>query len=233
MACDALRPVTHVIFDNDGLLLNTEVLYEEAFSALLNRYGKGDFTWELKLKQMGRPQEVACQILIDEVNLPLTVAEVIQETDAYLLKRFPTSQLMPGAERLLRHLHKCNVPMALCTASKRKYFQLKTSMHENVYKMFNHIVCIPEEPEIKHGKPDPECYLLCASCFPDPAPLPCDVLVFEDSVNGVQAALNAGMQVVMVPDQRMAHENRLLATQCINSLLEFQPESFGLPPFEQ
>ncbi|KFD46991.1 hypothetical protein M514_12121 [Trichuris suis] len=232
MPVKAVKPVSHVIFDNDGLLLNTEVLYEEAYNRLLKRYGKGEFTWEMKLRQMGRPQEIANQLVIDEFKLPLSVDEVIAQTDAYLIEKFPSSQLMPGAERLVRHLHKYNVPMALCTAAKRKYFQLKTSQHEDLYRLFTHVVCIPEEPEIRHGKPSGECYLTCASRFPDPAPSPSSVLVFEDSVNGVQAALNAGMQVVMVPDPRMAPESRLSATQCLNSLLEFRPETFGLPAFQ-
>ncbi|CDW54033.1 HAD 2 domain containing protein [Trichuris trichiura] len=233
MPVKPVKPVSHVIFDNDGLLLNTEIFYEEAYNRVIKRYGKGEFTWEMKLRQMGRPQEIALQMAIDEFKLPISLDEMIKETDAYLMERYPSSQLMPGAERLIRHLHKHNVPMALCTASKRKYFLLKTSHHKDLYKLFNHVVCIPEEPEIKHGKPSGESYLFCASRFPDPAPCPSSVLVFEDSVNGVQAALNAGMQVVMVPDPRMAPESRLLATQCLNSLLEFRPETFGLPAFQQ
>ncbi|KFD46990.1 hypothetical protein M514_12120, partial [Trichuris suis] len=226
-----LKPVTHVIFDNDGLLLNTELLYEEAISEVINRYGKGKFTWETKLKQMGRAQEDAYRLIIEEYSLPLSVQQLIQETDAILIGRFPNSQLMPGAERLIRHLHKHNVPMGLCTASKEKYFKLKTSKHQELYQLFNPIVCIPQEPTIKVGKPHPDCYLLCASRFPPPAPKPSSVLVFEDSVNGVLAAVRAGMQVVMVPDPRMDHANRLAATQSLNSLLDFKPEAFNLPPF--
>uniref|UniRef100_A0A5S6QEC9 pseudouridine 5'-phosphatase n=1 Tax=Trichuris muris TaxID=70415 RepID=A0A5S6QEC9_TRIMR len=232
MTCHTLKPVTHVIFDNDGLLLNTETLYEEAISTILSRYGKGKYTWELKLKQMGRAQEVAYQIIIDEYKLPMSVQQMIKETDALLLDRFPNSQLMPGADRLIRHLHTHNVPIGLCTASRKKYFALKTSKHKELYQLFHHVVCIPEEVEIKTGKPHPDCYLVCASRFADPVPKPSSVLVFEDSANGVEAALMAGMQVVMVPDRRMAPENRLAATQCIDSLLDFKPEAFGLPPFQ-
>lgn len=59
------------------------------------------------------------------------------------------------------------------------------------------------------------------------------VLVFEDAVNGVAGALAAGMQVVWVPDERAdkalfeGHKDVLI----INSLNDFQPELFGLPPF--
>ena len=57
-------------------------------------------------------------------------------------------------------------------------------------------------------------------------------MVFEDAPNGVEAAISAGMQVVMVPDSLVPPEKRKLATKVLNSLLEFKPEEFGLPKFD-
>jgi pseudouridine-5'-monophosphatase len=56
-------------------------------------------------------------------------------------------------------------------------------------------------------------------------------LVFEDSPNGVTAALRANMQVVMVPEDHIDEIERQKATLTLNSLLDFQPELFGLPSF--
>jgi pseudouridine-5'-monophosphatase len=55
--------------------------------------------------------------------------------------------------------------------------------------------------------------------------------VFEDSPNGVQAAVSAGMQVAMVPADFITQEQRSKATIVYKSLEEFKPELFGLPPF--
>lgn len=56
--------------------------------------------------------------------------------------------------------------------------------------------------------------------------------MFEDAPNGVQAAVTAKMQVVMVPDRVVPEEKRKLATKVIDSLLDFVPEEFGLPKFD-
>lgn len=55
--------------------------------------------------------------------------------------------------------------------------------------------------------------------------------MFEDSLNGVRAARGAGMQVVMVPDMRLDRSRTADATLVLDSVEDFQPELFGLPPF--
>ncbi|XP_023219496.1 pseudouridine-5'-phosphatase-like [Centruroides sculpturatus] len=224
------EPVTHVIFDMDGLLLDTETLYTEAVSTVSKRYGK-NYTWEIKVKCMGKTFSEAAAVIIDELGLPLTIEEYKEQIEEEYQKVFLKTELLPGVERLVRHLYKKNVPMAVATSSNKFSFDLKTKKHQDFFKLFGHIVLGSNDPEIKQGKPAPDTFLVCCSRFSD-KPSPNKVLVFEDSPIGVEAAVAAGMQVVMIPDPRVDPSVFEKATVVLNSMLDFRPEIFGLPPFE-
>ncbi|XP_030030172.1 pseudouridine-5'-phosphatase isoform X1 [Manduca sexta] len=226
------KPVTHVLFDMDGLILNTEDLYTDLFQNYVSRYGK-NYTFDLKLKLMGaQPQETA-KIIIAELELPVTVEEFLTETGKGYEELFTKSQLMPGAKRLIEHLHNKKIPIGLATSSTKKSYDLKVqNRHEELFALFPYKTLGSSDPEVKKGKPHPDIFLVAANRFPD-KPKPEQCLVFEDSVNGVQAARAAGMQVVMVPDPRVDKSLTMQATQVIKSLEDFKPELFGLPPFEE
>lgn len=121
--------------------------------------------------------------------------------------------------------------MCLATSSPEDLMKLKTNNHREIFNLLNHYVCGSTDPEVKEGKPAPDIFLIAASRFPD-KPKPEQCLVFEDSPNGVKAAHCANMQVVMVPDERISLEDSCLATIRLKSLLDFQPELFGLPGFK-
>ncbi|XP_063224114.1 pseudouridine-5'-phosphatase-like [Bacillus rossius redtenbacheri] len=222
------RPVTHVIFDCDGLLLDTETIYEKVYTDLAAEHGKY-FDFGLRMKILGLTRLTSCKTIVEELKLPMTPEEVVEYQVEKEKELLPGVRMMPGVERLVRHLVLHKIPIAIATSSTMEAMEMKMSSHRDLWGQFSHTVAGGSDPEVKRGKPAPDIFLVCASKF-STQPKPEECLVFEDALNGVEGALAAGMQVVMVPDPRVPREG-LPATQVISSLQEFQPELFGLPPF--
>uniref|UniRef100_A0A2M3Z4S4 pseudouridine 5'-phosphatase n=1 Tax=Anopheles braziliensis TaxID=58242 RepID=A0A2M3Z4S4_9DIPT len=221
--------VTHCIFDMDGLLLDTEILYTQVTQAIAEPYGK-TYTWEIKQSIMGLQRDEAAEAIVAALELPLTPEEYVKISTERINSVMEQCQLMPGAERLVRHLHQHKIPIALATSSGADSVEVKTKNHRELFELFNHKVMGSSDPDVKEGKPAPDIFLVAASRFPDkPAPAQC--LVFEDAPNGVTAAIAAGMQAVMVPDERVEEDQRKHATVVLRSLEDFRPEDFGLPAF--
>ena len=227
------KRVTHVIFDMDGLLLATEELYTQAADIVAEKFAKNEpkkVTWDLKVKQMGLQKEELSKIMVEQLDLSCTPEQYLEETYKLHLQLFPNVGLLPGVQKLLENLHAKNVPIALATSSSKEYFELKTQNHKKLFALFHHIVTGHSDPEVINGKPQPDINLVCAKRFDAPVK-PENCLVFEDSPNGVKAALAAGMQCVMVPDPAMwsTPEHMTEAHLVLKSLEDFQLETFGLP----
>lgn len=232
---NSYSPVTHVIFDMDGLLINTDDLYFDLFSQICKEFG-GTLTREISMKCSGRKLHEGSAICIDELNLTCTVEQILNRFSELQNEYLAKAQLMPGAERLIEHFDKNNIPMGICTGSTAESFNVKTQCKTKMIKLFDKMQFILKcgcDPTVTHGKPHPEPFLLSKAKFLDGEPESSKCLVFEDSVLGVASATSAGMQCVMVPAPWMPNEGKTKATVVISSLTDFKPELFGLPPFEQ
>lgn len=211
---------------------DTEKYYTEVQEIILARYNK-PFDWSLKAKMMGMKAIEAARVFVEETGISdsLTAEDFLVEREAMLQNLFPNSELMPGASRLIKHLHAKGIPICLTTGSHRRHFELKTQRHGELFSLMHHVV-LGDDPEVKQGKPSPDIFLAASKRFEGGPVDSHKFLVFEDAPSGVNAAKNAGMSVVMVPDPRLDSSYHATADQVLSSLLDFNPEDWGLPPFE-
>ena len=184
----SFKPVTHCLFDMDGLLLDTEYIYENSVREICRKFGK-DYPWNVRMKVMGTQEARTAEIVIKDVSLPISVAEFLKIQEDYVREKFTKLDLMKGAERLVRHLHETNVPICLATSSGREMAEIKMSNYPELFDLFLHKVMGSTDPDVKHGKPAPDIFLVAASRFKD-KPDPSKCLVFEDSPNGVRAGMD-------------------------------------------
>ncbi|XP_014225585.1 pseudouridine-5'-phosphatase-like isoform X3 [Trichogramma pretiosum] len=212
------------------MITNSERVYKKVYGAIVQKYGH-EYGGTLVYEVLGRPEKVGAELIISHYKLPLSIDEFSEMYRRLQIESFHEVDMMPGAEKLLRHLKKHNIPIALATSSSEESFNLKTKHLTEVFDLFHHKVLGGSDPDVKIGKPNPDIFLVAARRFPD-CPDPSKCLVFEDAPNGVQAGVSAGMQTVMVPDPNLPKEFTKKATIVLNSLEDFKPEQFGLPKFD-
>ncbi|CAD5226449.1 unnamed protein product [Bursaphelenchus xylophilus] len=232
--------ITHVIFDFDGVLIDSETQYSTANQNVLNTWGK-EFTLDKKLAMMGTKKSEAMRTLIRMSDLEgkVTPEEYEKIYDVQLDKLLAEPPELPGADHLINHLFKNKIPMAICTGSDEWEFDLKTKkLYKKWLEKIPLRVLSGSDPEVKHGKPAPDPYLVTLQRMA-PEVDPANVLVFEDSINGVKSALAAGMNCVMIPQWQFVNETgkkeieslKPRLAELLDSLEQFKPERYGLPPF--
>ena len=220
-----MSPITHIIYDCDGLLLDTERLNRQVNQTIASRYGKV-FDETVHRQIIGRTAPDSAQIMIDLLDLPLTPDDYLQQRYELVTNLYPLAQPLPGAKILTGHFAAHGIPQAIATSSIRQRFNQKFIRHQSWMRLFDCIVTGDDEA-INHGKPAPDTFLVTAERL---GADPINCLVFEDSPAGVIAAKKAGMAVVAVPATNRDLTVFQLADSVVDSLLEFDPVQWRLPP---
>jgi pseudouridine-5'-monophosphatase len=189
-----LSDYSHVIFDLDGVLLDTEKLYTQATQTVVGEFGK-TFDWSLKSQMMGRHELEAAALLVDTLELPITPEEYLRRQLPIAEGLFRSAEEIQGAEAFVAALGARGHRLAVGTSSTLRLYQLKTS-HLAWFSAFSAVVS-GDHPEVKALKPAPDIFLAAARAIGGE---PAHCLVVEDSPAGVLAARAAGMSVVAIPD---------------------------------
>ena len=213
-----------VIYDMDGLLLNTEIFYSQAANAVVSRHGKS-FNNDLKSRIVGRPTVESATLLVNELQLPISPEDYLKQRNKILKDLMPDAQPMPGAKELTQFLHSKQIKQAVATSTQTPFFELKTKSHQDWFSIFDAIIC-GDHPDIVNGKPAPDIFLIAAKQL-NMAPEAC--LVFEDAPAGVEAAKSANMPVVAVLEDYANPQHYTKADQILHSLHEFDTTQWSLP----
>ena len=195
-----MQKIELVIFDMDGLILDTEKLYLEFGLEVFRDFGH-NITEEAILGTVGLNDESTKAYYTEYLGKPVNFEEVFQEIDKKLLSASINKEIgiKNGFFELADYLEKNNIKKVVATSSKREKaeYMLKNA---GIFDRFDFLVC---GDEVLNGKPDPEIFLKAAE------KLNADVkntMVLEDSYNGLRAAKSAGMIPVMIPDLLKANE---------------------------
>lgn len=206
------RP-TAVVFDLDGLMFNTEQVYQLVATELLGRRGKA-FSLELHHAMMGRPARDGLKIMIDWCQLTETMEELATESsDIFVTMLDSHVAPMPGLVELLDALEAQAIPKAVATSSGRSWV-LDLLGRFGFEGRFEFYLCAED---VTHGKPHPEIYQKAAARL---GRAPHEVLVLEDSQTGFQAAYAAGTIAVAVPGEHNAGHRYDGARLIVDSLAD-------------
>ena len=203
----------YILWDNDGVLVDTEHWYFTATQRALGELGIA-LKKELYLARMVRG-ESSWDLALAAGIAPGQVAAKRQQRDAYYREYLVREDIeIPGVEALLEGLSK-NYKMAIVTTSKRSDFEL---IHQNRnIEQYMEFVLVRED--YVSSKPDPEPYLTALNRF-DASAQHC--LVVEDSQRGLQAALAAGIDCAIVHNAFTASHDFSGAHYRLNSIVELQ-----------
>ncbi|XP_010686287.1 bifunctional riboflavin kinase/FMN phosphatase isoform X1 [Beta vulgaris subsp. vulgaris] len=217
--------VSSVILDLDGTLLNMDGVVTDVLKSFLIKYGK---QWDGReaLKIAGKGPLEGSAAVIEAYELPCSSEQFLKEISPLYSDSLSKAKPLPGANRLINHLHRHGIKIALASNSSRSIIEKKLSYNKGWKESFSVVI---GGDEVKAVKPSPDMFLEAAKWL---NVQPSNCLVIEDSIPGVTAGKAAGMEVVAVPSLPKQSHLYTVADEVINSLFDFRPEQWSLPPFE-
>jgi len=182
-----------IIFDMDGLMVDSEPLSRQAWDEFLRPY-HGRITDDLQSQIIGLRADLSTPIIKEAFDIPLSVAEILtRRHEIYRSIRAAGVPMMPGLMVLQAKILERGLPWAVASSSGQEHVQeilVQLELADNVHA----IAC---GDEVTHSKPAPDIYLLAAERL-GIAPQLC--LALEDSGPGSLAAVAAGMRTVVIPN---------------------------------
>jgi HAD superfamily hydrolase (TIGR01509 family) len=220
---DDAQPIAAVIFDLDGLLVDSETASSEAMRRFLAGHGHAMVPKTLA-GAVGRRLPEAVAYVVESYGLPGPVEAYVAEYDALRLDaQRGTVVAMPGAMDFVRWVRSAGLLSALATSSYRRHANVSLA-EAGLTGLFDVEVT---GDEVRFGKPAPELFFLAAERL---AVAPEACVVFEDAPAGLEAAASAGMRRVWVPNQHTRGLTSPVPVDAVLGSLAEAPDWLRLQP---
>jgi HAD superfamily hydrolase (TIGR01509 family) len=209
--------IAAVVFDLDGVLLDSEVAWNEAKRALVAEAG-GRWRDDAPRAMMGMSSPEWSRYLHDELGVPFEPAQindaVVERLAAQYRQRLP---MIEGAPEAVQRLS-ARWPVGLASSSNRPIIDLFLRSSG----LARHFAVTLSSEEVGRGKPAPDVYVAAAEAL---GAAPGDVAAIEDSDNGIRAGRAAGMRVIAIPNPDYPPDADALeqADVLLDSLAELTP----------
>lgn len=185
-----------VIFDMDGVMIDSEPLWEKTEKIMMANRGLV-YTPVYREKIVGLGQKDSAILLKDTFGLEDETEEIINSRISILLDIYDEElELVSGLESLLESLSDSPLKVALASSSPIRVINFVLDKFE-LGKYFDPVV---SGDMVENGKPNPDIYLHTAGLI---GLNPTECVVIEDSINGVVSAKAADMNCIAVPDKRL------------------------------
>lgn len=182
-----------IIFDMDGLLVDTEPVWEEAETEMLSAYNV-EMQSEVRMQLVGLRNDVFLSRLIAHYNIPASLETLQEDIIDRMLKLIPVkAKPKAGALEIIKYAVDRGIPTAIASSSPGVIIEAVVSSQG--WGKYIPIRCSAEH--LLAGKPEPHVYWEAAKAL-GVAPMNC--LALEDSPTGARAAVAAGMTCYAVPD---------------------------------
>ena len=219
-AMTRLKPFSAVIFDMDGTLLDTELVFRDIVFSVATELGF-EMTDAIHLAMVGSSHEVTRALLVEAYGVAFPVAIFDEKCRFSMRERMHVAvPIKAGARELLEELRNRGIPTAVATSSRAPHAEL----HLGAAGLIDFFETIVTRNDVINPKPHPEPYLMAASRLGLAAG---ECLAIEDSFAGVRAASASGAQTIMVPDLiRADAEHTALCAAVLADLHEVRKAAF-------
>ncbi|HEX6817829.1 MAG TPA: HAD family phosphatase [Ktedonobacterales bacterium] len=181
-----------VIFDFDGLMVNSEHVVYAALREIFASHGQ-NLTWDFYCTTIGLPSPVAARMYLGHLPIPLSEEELVEAERVSARELMATELLLlPGLLPLLEDLRVRGIPSVICSSSRRSYI-LPILERFGIAEYFAAVVSIDD---VARGKPHPD---LVHKALEVAHVASGQAVMLEDSAHGVEAAHAAGVYVIAVP----------------------------------